>query len=57
MPRHGTTSLYAALNVESGQVTGRTFSRQRAREFRMLLDEIDGHVPAELEAVSVTNAR
>lgn len=47
--RHGTTSLYAALNVESGQVTGRTFSRQRAREFRTFLDEIDANVPDELE--------
>jgi hypothetical protein len=37
--RHGTTSLYAALNVQSGEVTGRTFSRQRAREWRAFLNE------------------
>jgi len=43
--RHGTTSLYAALNVQSGTVTGRTFSRQRARELRIFLNEIDGTVP------------
>jgi transposase len=47
--RHGTTSLYAALNVQSGKVTARTFSRQRARELRAFLNEIDGTVPAELE--------
>jgi transposase len=47
--RHGTTSLYAALNVKSGEVTGRTFSRQRARELRVFLHEIDGNVPEALE--------
>lgn len=47
--RHGTTSLYAALNVKSGQVTARTFSRQRARELRAFLNEIDGNVPEDLE--------
>lgn len=47
--RHGTTSLYAALNVQSGEVTGRTFARQRARELRAFLNEINGHVPEALE--------
>jgi len=47
--RHGTTSLYAALNVKTGKVTARTFSRQRARELRAFLNEIDGNVPADLE--------
>ena len=47
--RHGTTSLYAALNVKSGKVTGRTFSRQRARELRAFLNELDSTVPEELE--------
>jgi transposase len=47
--RHGTTSLYAALNVKTGQVRGRTFSRQRARELRLFLNEIDAHVPEDLE--------
>ena len=47
--RHGTTSLYAALNVQSGEVTGRTFSRQRARELRAFLNEIEGNVPKDLE--------
>ena len=47
--RHGTTSLYAALNVKSGEVTGRTFSRQRARELRAFLNEIQANVPEDLE--------
>lgn len=47
--RHGTTSLYAALNVKSGEVTGRTFSRQRARELRAFLNEIQANVPEELD--------
>ncbi|MBM4184041.1 MAG: hypothetical protein FJ207_07410 [Gemmatimonadetes bacterium] len=47
--RHGTTSLYATLNVTSGKVTPRTFSRQRARELRTFLNGIDGNVPEELE--------
>ena len=47
--RHGTTSLYAALNVKSGKVMGQTFSRQRARELRTFLDRIDANVPEQLE--------
>jgi transposase len=47
--RHGTTSLYAALDVKSGQVMGQTFSRQRAREFRSFLNRIDANVPEGLE--------
>ena len=47
--RHGTTSLYAALHVKSGEVTGRTFSRQRARELRAFLNEIQANVPEDLE--------
>ena len=47
--RHGTTSLYAALNVKSGKVMGQTFSRQRARELRIFLDRIDANVPDELD--------
>jgi transposase len=47
--RYGTTSLYAALDVKSGKVTGQTFSRQRAKEFRSFLDHIDANVPEQLE--------
>ena len=46
--RHGTTSLFAALNVKTGQVAGQFHQRQRAREFRKFLDTIDANVPADL---------
>ena len=44
--RHGTTSLFAALDVASGVVLGKCYRRHRAREFRNFLDEIDAAVPA-----------
>jgi transposase len=47
--RNGTTSLYAALNTKTGKVMGQTFSRQRAREFRRFLEQIDANVPAHLD--------
>jgi transposase len=45
--RHGTTSLFAALNVASGKVIGRCFRRHRAREFLHFLDTVDAAVPAD----------
>ncbi len=47
--RHGTTSLFAALDVAAGRVIGRCFPRHRAAEFRRFLDEIDANVPPDLE--------
>lgn len=47
--RHGTTSLYAALNVATGKVIGATYARQRSREFRRFLNRIEASVPAQLE--------
>jgi transposase len=47
--RHGTTSLFAALDVKAGTVIGRCFSRHRAAEFRRFLDEIDANVPSGLD--------
>jgi len=47
--RHGTTSLFAALDAKSGKVIGQTHRRHRAREFRKFLDRIDAIVPPELE--------
>jgi transposase len=51
--RHGTTSLYAALNVKSGKVLGKTFSRQRAREFCCFLNQLDAAVPPGLEVHAI----
>jgi len=37
--RHGTTSLFAALDVKAGTVVGKCMSRHRATDFRKFLDE------------------
>ncbi|MBV9238065.1 MAG: IS630 family transposase, partial [Xanthobacteraceae bacterium] len=47
--RHGTTSLFAALDVATGQVIGKCYPRHRAIEFRRFLDEIEAAVPGGLE--------
>jgi len=47
--RHGTTSLFAALNTATGEVLGKCYRRHRSVEFRRFLDVIDKNVPAELE--------
>ena len=47
--RHGTTSLFAALNVKSGIVIGQCHRRHRALEFRKLLRRIDAAAPAALD--------
>jgi hypothetical protein len=46
--RHGTTNLYAALEVASGLVITDLTERHRAIEFRRFLARIDQAVPAEL---------
>ena len=47
--RHGTTSLFAALDVKTGQVIADTHRRHRSIEFRKFLDRVDANVPADLE--------
>lgn len=47
--RHGTTSLFAALDVATGKVIGCLHRRHRATEFRHFLDTIDAAVPPDLE--------
>ena len=47
--RHGTTTLFAALNAKSGKLITEFRRRQRAREFRKFLDTIQARVPATLE--------
>ena len=47
--RHGTTNLYAALDVASGNVIADLTPRHRAEEFRRFLNLIDRSVPAELD--------
>lgn len=47
--RHGTSSLYAALDLTTGKVIGSLHSRHRAQEFLAFLKKIDAEVPAELD--------
>jgi transposase len=46
--RHGTTSLFAALDIATGSVIGKCWPRHRAIEFRKFLNQIDRAVPADL---------
>lgn len=46
--RHGTTSLFAALDVKTSRVIGQLHRRHRSVEFRTFLDAIDAAVPAAL---------
>jgi transposase len=46
--RHGTTNLYAALDVASGQVIADMTPRHRAEEFRRFLNLVDRSVPEPL---------
>ena len=43
--RHGTTTLFAALDVATGKVIGKCFSRHRAKEFLAFLKQVNAEVP------------
>ena len=47
--RHGTSSLYAALDLTTGKVIGALHSRHRASEFLAFLKTIDASAPADLD--------
>ena len=47
--RNGTTTLFAALDVASGQVIGQCLPRHRAKEFLTFLKTIDRRTPAHLD--------
>ncbi len=47
--RNGTTSLFAALDIATGEVIGRCYRRHRAVEFRKFLSVIDKAVPRDLD--------
>jgi transposase len=47
--RAGTSSLYAALDIATGQVIGRLHARHRAIEFKKFLQAIDREVPDDLQ--------
>ena len=47
--RHGTTTLFAALNAKTGEVIGKCYRQHRAEEFLKFLRLIDRSVPSELD--------
>jgi len=47
--RHGTTSLFAALELKTSRIIGQLHHRHRSREFRQFLDAIEAQVPDDLE--------
>jgi transposase len=47
--RHGTTSLFAALNVKTSQVISQFHRRHRSVEFQQFLDAVDAQVPRDLD--------
>jgi transposase len=47
--RHGTLSLFAALEAATGRIIGKCFARHRAREFRAFLNTVEASVPHDLD--------
>lgn len=47
--RHGTTTVFAAMDIVSGAVIGRNYRRHRSSEFLAFLKEVDRVTPAGLE--------
>ena len=47
--RHGTTSLFAALDIATGRVVGKLFKRHRSEEFLRFLREIEKSVPEDVD--------
>lgn len=47
--RHGTTTLFAALDIANGKVLAKCKKRHRHQEFLQFLRHIDANVPAELD--------
>jgi transposase len=47
--RHGTTTLFAALEVVQGQVVGQCYARHRHQEFLKFLKRLDAEFPGEVQ--------
>lgn len=47
--RHGTTTLFAALDIATGEVLTRCTARHRHQAFLSFLRHIDAHVPPDLD--------
>ena len=47
--RHGTTTLFAALDIATGEVIGQTHRRHRGAEFLQFLRTIEANVPPKMD--------
>lgn len=47
--RHGTTSLFAALDIATGRVIGKCYRRHRSVQFKRFLNQIERAVPKDLD--------
>ena len=53
--RHGTTTLFAALNVFDGTVIGSCHARHRHQEFRTCLNVLDADTPADIDVHAIVD--
>ena len=53
--RHGTTALFAALNVLDGKVIGRCMQRHRHQEFIRFLNAVEASVPARKQVHAIAD--
>ena len=53
--RHGTTTLFAALNVLDGTVIGSCHARQRQQECRNFLNVLDADTPADIDVHAIVD--
>ena len=53
--RHGTTTLFAALNVLEGTVIGSCHARHRHQEFRKFLNVLDADTPADIDVHAIVD--
>jgi transposase len=53
--RHGTTTLFAALDVATGKVIGQCMNRHRHQEFLRFLRTIDAQTPKSLDLHAVVD--
>lgn len=51
--RHGTTSLFAALDVKTGKVLGKCYPRHRAKEFLAFLKNIESHMAEDVAVLPI----
>lgn len=51
--RHGTTSLFAALDVATGKVIGECYRRHRHQEFLRFMELVEGQLPADAGEIHV----